>query len=354
MSQQVMAAPFRFAVRIAPGLALCAAVALVAWALQGVEVRWFGRAWLEALVLAILAGAVVRTVWTPGAAWTPGVAFSAKTVLEIAVVLLGLTINAQMIREAGAPLLAGVAGLVAVAILVSYGLGRALRLPPKMAMLIACGNAICGNSAIAAVAPVIGAESDDVTAAIAFTAVLGVGVVLGVPLLAHTLHLSGHAAGVFAGLTVYAVPQVLAATAPIGPLSLQIGALVKLARVLMLGPVILILSLIGFGAAKALAGEADGKAGSARPPLHHLAPWFIVGFLLLAGARSMGWTPPGLVAPASAAATVLTVVSMAALGLCVDVRALVRAGPRVSAVVTGSLVFLAVLALALIHWLAPA
>jgi uncharacterized integral membrane protein (TIGR00698 family) len=349
-----LAPPLPFALRIGPGLTLCAAVALLAWGLQGAEVRLFGRAWLEALVLAILVGALVRSAWTPGPAWTPGVGFGAKTVLEIAVVLLGLTIDGRMIREAGAPLLLGVAALVGVAILVSYGLGRALRLPPKMAMLIACGNAICGNSAIAAVAPVIGAEGDDVTAAIAFTAVLGVGVVLGVPLLAHTLHLSGHAAGVFAGLTVYAVPQVLAATAPIGGLALQIGALVKLARVLMLGPVILVLSLLGFGAAGALAGEGSKAAARTRPPIHHLVPWFIVGFLALATLRSLGWTPPELVAPAATGATVLTVVSMAALGLCVDIRALVRAGPRVSAVVTGSLVLLAVLALLLIRWLAPA
>jgi uncharacterized membrane protein YadS len=92
-----------------------------------------------------------------------------------------------------------------------------------MATLIACGNSICGNSAIAAVAPVIGADGEDVAASIAFTAVLGVVVVLILPLLALAWHMSPRAFGVFAGLTVYAVPQVLAATAPISSVSAQMG-----------------------------------------------------------------------------------------------------------------------------------
>ena len=79
-----------------------------------------------------------------------------------------------------------------------------------MAMLVACGNAICGNSAIAAVAPVINAESDDIATSIAFTAVLGIVVVIALPVAAHHLHLSPYAGGALVGLTVYAVPQVVA------------------------------------------------------------------------------------------------------------------------------------------------
>ncbi|WP_254461974.1 putative sulfate exporter family transporter, partial [Yersinia enterocolitica] len=79
-------------------------------------------------------------------------------------------------------------------------IGRLLGLPTRMALLVACGNAICGNSAIAAVAPVIGADSDDVAASIAFTAVLGVVVVLGLPLLGIALGMTGLAFGTLAGL----------------------------------------------------------------------------------------------------------------------------------------------------------
>jgi uncharacterized membrane protein YadS len=142
------------AARVLPGLLLCVAVALAAMALQAAEEAVFGRAWLEALVLAILIGTAVRTAWTPGARWHAGVAFGAKTLLEVAVVLLGASLSVGTIMAAGPGLLAGIAGVVAAAILLSYGIGRALRLPRRMAVLVACGNSICGNSAIAAVAPV--------------------------------------------------------------------------------------------------------------------------------------------------------------------------------------------------------
>ena len=89
---------------------------------------------------------------------------------------------------------------------------RLLGLPLRMSILVACGNSICGNSAIAAVAPIIDADGDDVASSIAFTAVLGVVVVLGLPLLVPLLKMSLTQYGVLAGLTVYAVPQVLAAT----------------------------------------------------------------------------------------------------------------------------------------------
>src|SRR6185503_5950264 len=132
--------------------------------------------------------------------------------------------------------------VVVVALGASYGLCRVLGLPKRMAVLVACGNSICGNSAIAAVAPVIGARGEDVASSIAFTAILGVIVVLALPLLVPLLALTDTQYGILAGLSVYAVPQVLAATMPVGMVSVQIGTLVKLLRVLMLGPVVLVLS----------------------------------------------------------------------------------------------------------------
>ena len=166
-----------------------------------------------------------------------------------------------------------------------------------MAILIACGNSICGNSAIAAVAPVIGADGDEVASSIAFTAVLGVVVVLGLPLLASLFGLSVTQYGVLAGLTVYAVPQVLAATLPIGALANQVGTVVKLVRVLLLGPVVLALSLM----TRRLRDEADETAPHVtagdrpkrgRPALHQLVPWFIMAFLC-GGDAAFAWPNSG-------------------------------------------------------------
>jgi uncharacterized integral membrane protein (TIGR00698 family) len=341
--------PFRTLPGLVPGLLLCVGVTLAALALARLEAALFGRAWLEALVLAILLGAAIRTAWRPGPRWKPGIDFAAKTLLEVAVVLLGASLSAATVLAAGWPLLLGISLVVGVAILASYGIGRLFGLPARVAVLVACGNSICGNSAIAAVAPVVGADGEEVASSIAFTAVLGVAVVLLLPLLVPVLGLSLGQYGVLAGLVVYAVPQVLAATAPVGALAVQLGTLVKLVRVLMLGPVVLVLSLL----APRWRGEAGGAAG-ARPPLSRLVPWFILGFLGLAALRSMGLLPEALLAPAALLAGALTTLSMAALGLGVDLRSVARSGGRVVAAAVCSLLVLGAISLGLIRLLGVA
>jgi uncharacterized integral membrane protein (TIGR00698 family) len=217
-----------------------------------------------------------------------------------------------------------------------------------MSILIACGNAICGNSAIAAVAPVIGARSDDVASSIAFTAILGVLVVLGLPLLIPLLGTTPTEYGVLAGLTVYAVPQVLAATVPVSLVSTQVGTLVKLVRVLMLGPVVLGLSLL----ASRLRDEPGAPAETRRRlGFFKLVPWFILGFLSLAAARSLGLVPDAAQAPLTRMAGILTVIAMAALGLGVDVRVVARVGGRVTLAVVASLGVLLLVSIALVRGL---
>jgi uncharacterized integral membrane protein (TIGR00698 family) len=328
----------------APGVLVCLAIVVLAALLQQVEARLAGRAWIEALVLAILLGTALRTWWYPGPRFDAGIRFCAKIPLEVAIVLLGATVDERLIRSGGVGLLFGIVGVVFLAIACSFALGRLFGLSGRMAMLIACGNSICGNSAIAAVAPVIDAHPEDVGASIAFTAVLGVGVVLLLPVLARAWHMGAQPFGVLAGLTVYAVPQVLAATAPISSAAAQIGTYVKLVRVLMLGPVVLVLSLL------ARRGRPRHAAGGSR--LAGLLPWFIVGFLLMLGLRAVGAFPLALLRPTTAISGWLTVVSMAALGLGTDLRAVARAGPRVTAVVTLSLLVLGGLALGLLGVLA--
>ena len=153
--------------------------------------------------------------------------------------------------------------------------------------------------------------------------------------------------GVLAGLTVYAVPQVLAATLPIGELSNQVGTVVKLVRVLMLGPLVLVLSLL-MTRRRHQAGEAlDGARRW--PPLRELVPWFITGFILFALIRSLGFIPNDAVRPLRMIAAVLTTIAMAALGLGVDVRSVAKAGPRVATAVAASLVILGIISFALIR-----
>lgn len=321
-----------------PGVALSVAIAVLATLGDVLERALGGTAWVEALVLAILLGAAVRLALPRPALFGSGIEFSAKYFLEIAIVLLGAGVSASALAAIGPGMLGAIALVVFCALAASYGIGRLFGLPKRMAVLVACGNAICGNSAIAATAPVIHAKSDDVASSIAFTAVLGVLTVLLLPLLVPLLGLSSTDYGVLAGMTVYAVPQVLAATAPVSVASAQVGMLVKLVRVLMLGPVVFALSLMA----------ARAGATGRRPPLYRLVPWFIIGFLLMLAARSLGFISEPAAAAMGHASGVMTVVAMAALGLGVDMRKVMQAGARVSATVVLSLLALFALSYAMI------
>ncbi len=325
-----------------PGVLLCIGVAGISASLEGVERHLFAHPYVEALVMAILLGMAVRSFWKPSERWQAGIAFSAKQLLEVAVMLLGASISFAAIAASGVTLLAAIAAVVVVALCVSFGISRMLGLSTRLSILIACGNSICGNSAIAAVAPIIGANNDEIASSISFTAILGVMMVLGLPLLIPLLQLSATQYGILAGLTVYAVPQVLAATVPAGLVSTQIGTLVKLMRVLMLGPVVVGLSLV--------ASRWQGGAKKTNVGFFRLVPWFILGFLALATLRSLEIVPATVVGPVIKITGFLTVVSMAALGLGVDVRVLANVGGRVTAAVTLSLMLLLGISIALVHW----
>jgi len=322
-----------------------AALGLVALALAALQRRFLDQVVVEGLVLAILLGMALRSISRPGATVEPGVDFTAREVLEAAVFLLGASVDLPLLLAAGPSLAVGIVLLVCVGLATSYGIGRWMGLPHNLALLVACGNSICGNSAIAAVAPVIRASKEHVASAIAFTAILGVGVVVALPFLVGPLTLSDYQYGVLAGLTVYAVPQVLAAAFPVSVLSGQVGTLVKLVRVLMLGPVVLLVALTHH------ARGADGAATAVRPSLElrRVVPWFIAGFLVLAVLRSSGIIPGGLAAVCRQFSGWLTVGAMAALGLGVDVRAIHQVGRPVIVTVTASLLVLVVLALVLIR-----
>jgi uncharacterized integral membrane protein (TIGR00698 family) len=328
--------------RLVPGVIASVVVSLFAVAIGWGEEAVFRRAIIEPLVLAILIGMTVRTLRGDHPGEEPGVRFVAKPVLEIAVFLLGATMDVPRLFASGPMLAVGIVLLVCLALGIGYAIGRLVGLPPKLAVLVACGNAICGNSAIAAVAPVIGAERKDVAASIALTAVLGVVVVLGLPLLMIPLQYSNYQYGVLAGLTVYAVPQVLAAAFAVSQLSGQVATAVKLARVLMLGPVV-----VGFSLLRKRGAPSDHRASNRSSPV----PAFVVGFAVLATLRSLHVIPDDAAAAAKLIAGWLTIAAMAALGLGVDLHSVRKVGGRVIGAVAGSLAALICLAVALIHLL---
>jgi len=329
----VMQKPLFFCCRFAPGIGLCLIITLISHALHDWGQQQLGRFAPDTLVLAILIGTALRSTMKTcldKGYFDPGIGFSGRFLLELAVMGFGASISMEILVRSGLVIISAVLLLVASSIVISYTLSRWLGLPSNLALLIACGNSICGNSAIAAVACVIKAKSDEIAPAIAFTALLGMVVVVILPFLIPLLALSDHQYGVFAGMTVYAVPQVLAATLPVSVAASHSGMIVKLIRVLMLGPLILVISLF------ANSGYGEGR----QIRWCQLVPWFIIGFALMMALRSAHLIPLSLLEPIEQMARFLTILSMAALGLGVDVRSLAKAGGKVVLAATISLVAL--------------
>ena len=322
---------------------MCAVLGAIGLLIARVETRVIGHPVIEGLVVAIILGVMVRSIWTLPAVFRQGVDFVGSTLLEVAVCLLGAGVDLSVLRRAGPALAAGIVGIVVIGLAASFVIGRWAGLSPGLATLVACGNAICGNSAIAAVATVIEAETEHVASAIAFTAAFGVVVVVGLPLLTGPLGLDDYQFGVLAGLTVYAVPQVLAAAFSVSTLAGHVGTMVKLMRVLLLGPVVL------FFAMRHRRRNPDTRLHWTR-----FVPWFIVGFLVLASARSAGALPPAVVAALGTISSVLTIGAMAALGLGVNPRDMARVGRPMVITVTASLGVMVVLSLLLIRLLGTA
>ena len=324
---------------LVPGIVLTGAIGIVSWWASrrlGGAVPWLA---VDAVVLAIIGGVAVRALWEPGDRTLPGITFSAKQLLELAIVLLGFSTDMRSMVNAGGPLAAGIAAVTAAAFGAGIFWGRAFGLAPSHALLVASGNAICGNSAIAAVASVTDAPREEIASSVAYTAILSLGLVLILPVVRAWLQLGDLRYGVATGLTVYAVPQVLAAAYPVSVRAGQIGTMVKLVRVLMLVPLVTFLSI-----------RRQRRTGGVRRRLavDRLVPWYVLAFLIAALARSAGWIPSVVADGAQRSSHWLTILAMAALGLGVEARVLREVGWRTAATATVSLLTLCALAGAVI------
>jgi len=222
---------------------------------------------------------------------------------------------------------------------VSFAICRRLALSRNLSILVAVGNSICGNSAIVAVAPIIKAERHEVASSIALTAVLGVTMVLTLPVTILLLSLDQYQYGVLAGMSVYSVPQVVAAAFGVGIEAGNVATVVKLTRVLLLGPLVIVIA--------ALAGRSEtGRHRAA--PLRRYVPWFVVGFIGLAALRSIGAIPDPVADVAREVGRWATVVAMAGLGFGVELAAIRSVGPRVGLAVGASLAFMIAMSLTVI------
>lgn len=322
--------------RVVPGLLGVGGVAAGAWLLA----RWLGTRLPmapDAVVIALIAGLLVRACWHPPASWAPGLTLAGRRFLEVAIILIGCSTDLRVMARGGVWLALSVVAVTSVALGAGLLIGRWMGLSRSHALLVASGNAICGNSAIAAVATVIKAPAREVASSIAYTAILSIGLVLVLPVFSAFIGLTELQYGAMAGMTVYAVPQVLAATYPVSARAGEIGTLVKLMRVLLLMPWLAFLSMWERRHGH-VPGQRRGFAEGALPP-------YLLAFIGLALLRTAGLVPDALVPHARFGSHALTTIAMAALGLSVEPASLRAVGWRTAGAATVALLVLCAVAL---------
>jgi uncharacterized integral membrane protein (TIGR00698 family) len=329
---------------VAPGLALALAVAAVA-TVVGQHVPLVGSAVPGAVI-----GAAIAIAIKPGARLAPGLKKASTTILQCSVVLLGAQLSIAEAARVGVSSLPVMLGTLAICLGAAWLYGRLLNIPRDLRTLIGVGTGICGGSAIAAVSPVIEAASTDVAYAISTIFLFNIAAVLAFPLLGHALGMSQQSFGLFAGTAVNDTSSVVATATTYGAAAASHAVVVKLVRTLMIIPICLGLSALtnrgrrpavagGPSAAGQAAGQAAGSAAGAASGgaaasrmsparVIKLVPWFLIGFVVVAGVNSAGIIPAGAHAPLQHVSVFLVAVALSAIGLSTNVAALRKAGPK--------------------------
>lgn len=295
-----------------PGVLLAAVLAAIAMAL-GQALPLLGGA-----VLGIVLGMAVGHVFPPAPRYAPGIAFAGKQVLQGSIILLGFGLNLGQVLHTGLESLAVTLVTVGVAFASAWLLGRWLRVPAKLGVLIGAGTAICGGSAIAAVTPIVKPDEHDTAYAMSTIFLFNVVAVLLFPPLGHWLGLSDAGFGLWAGTAINDTSSVVAAGYHYSAAAGDHATIVKLTRATLIVPVCLVLA--------AWQAWKLREGGGFR--IAQAFPWFILGFLLASALRSAGLVPDALLPLLHAAAEFVIVAAMTAIGLSANLRRMAGTGPR--------------------------
>lgn len=312
-----------------PGLA--AVIACVAFA-----VVVSGVVEVSPLVIGVVAGMVVANTGLVRPGLRPGLTFAAKRLLRVGVVLLGLRLSLDQVRELG---VTGAVTVVAVVLATFIGVqlfARALGLSSGLGLLAATGFSICGTTAVAAMAPVSDADADETAYAVGLVTLCGTLSIFVLPLVGQLLDLSVQQFGAFAGAGVHDVGQVTATAAAYDEESVAQATLVKLTRVVMLAPMVAAVGLW-------MRRRRPVESGAARPPI---VPLFVIGFLAMIALRATDVLSDGALDAARWWQQAFLTAGMFGLGAGVELTRLRRLGGRPLVLGLGSWVIVAGLALA--------
>ena len=309
------------------GIAVCFLIAVPSW-LAGQRFPIIGGA-----VIAILAGMVIAMFWDDKGSAEAGIKWTSKFILQTAVVLLGFGMNLGVIAATGKESLPIIVCTISTSLIIAWVLHRVMKIPGNISTLVGVGSSICGGSAIAATAPVINADDDEIAQAISVIFFFNVLAAVFFPMLGHAIGFStasGHAFGIFAGTAINDTSSVTAAAATwdsmwnLGNATLDKAVTVKLTRTLAIIPITLVLASI-------TAKKEETASGTGNFSFRRAFPMFILYFILAAVFTTIcvhAGVSADVFTPLKQLSKFFIVMAMAAIGLNSNMVKLVKSGGK--------------------------
>ncbi len=310
------------------GILACFGIAVPAWLL--------GKAFpiIGGPVLSILFGMLIALFWSDKGKAASGIKWTSKIILQTAVVLLGFGLNLGVIFETGKQSLPIIVCTIGISLLLAWALHKALRVPSDTAILVGVGSSICGGSAIAATAPVIGADDNEVAQSISVIFFFNVLAAIFFPMLGSAIGFdtsAGDAFGIFAGTAINDTSSVTAAASTwdsmwnLGSETLHKAVTVKLTRTLAIIPITLVLAIVRAKKSAKDSGKAEGFS------LKRAFPMFILYFVIASVITTVciqAGMDADVFTPLKDLSKFFIIMAMAAIGLNSNVVRLVKSGGR--------------------------
>ncbi|MCF0130931.1 MAG: YeiH family putative sulfate export transporter [Pseudobutyrivibrio sp.] len=312
------------------GILLAMCIALPAW--------FLGKAFpiIGGAVIAIIAGMIVAIFIKDKSDFETGIKFTSKKILQWAVILLGFGLNLGVILETGKQSLPIIISTIATSLIIAFILQKVMKIPTKIATLVGVGSSICGGSAIAATAPVVDADDEEVAQAISVIFFFNVVAAIIFPTFGKILGFStvdGNAFGIFAGTAINDTSSVTAAASTwdtmfnLGSETLDTAVTVKLTRTLAIIPITLVLALVrAYNEKKNNTGSGENSFSFKRAfPMFIV--WFIVASLITTLCVNFG-VSAAVFSPLKTLSKFFIVLAMAAIGLNTDIVKLIKTGGK--------------------------
>lgn len=312
--------------KLFPGILLSVAVAAVACLIERLlPIHIIGSA-----VIAMFIGMILNHFLKDVKIFKAGLKFTSKKILKLAIILLGLSLNIKTILNVGKMSLVVMIFTLLTCFGGGYFIGRALGLNWKLSNLISAGTGICGGSAIAAIAPTIDADDNDVAYAMSATFLFDMAMIVLFPIMGMALNMSDQAFGIWAGTAVNDTSSVVATGYAFSEAAGDFATMVKLTRTLAIIPTVVVFAFIQLRLKKkeALANSENGDEIKANFKISKIFPWFILGFLAMSIVASIFTIPQEVVSSTKSISKFLMVCALSAIGLNTSFSSMKKAGIR--------------------------